>query len=79
MCLHRVSTIGVSGGREVDRLRENDNRCPRCWGKYKLDVRPRPVSIRSWEENGRKVTNRKYVSTCGCSWERTTVERSLTS
>ncbi len=30
-------------------MRENDNMCPRCWGKYKLDERPRPVSIRSWE------------------------------
>lgn len=51
---------------------KNLNRCPRCWERYKLEVSPRPVSIRSWYENGKKVTNRKYVCTCGCSWERTT-------
>lgn len=46
---------------------DNRRKCPRCWGKYKLDVRPRPVGIKTWMENGKKVTNYKYV----CSWERT--------
>ena len=39
--------------------------------KYKLDIRPRPVGIRTWMEDGKKVTNYKYVCSCGCSWERT--------
>lgn len=52
----------------------NDGRCPCCWETYQLEVRPRPITIKSWVENGKKVTYYTYFCSCGCGWKRTEVE-----
>lgn len=36
-------------------MRENDNRCPRCWGKYKLDVGLPDLYL---SDHGRKMEER---------------------
>lgn len=48
--------------------------CPRCKRKYDLDVELRPQAIRKWNENGKTITNKNYVCTCGGSFERTEKE-----
>jgi hypothetical protein len=45
--------------------------CVRCKAKRGLLVPLIPVSSKTWKDKGKEVTNKKYVCTCGCSFERT--------
>ena len=48
----------------------NNDRCPSCWSRYRLEVRPRPVGITTRREKGNAVTEYKYRCSCGHEWER---------
>ena len=49
----------------------NEEICTRCNRKWQLAANIRPLSVRTWTEDGKEITNCKYVCSCGHSWERT--------